>query len=95
MGIKMDLGAAENQASTVQAAMNERLAAYDQVLAAIDQLIGASDLQGQAFGNTKAYADSKLRPLIQGAKLLCQEVGPATGKSPKDYRGQVGGCYYK
>ncbi|MBP2623454.1 hypothetical protein [Streptococcus oricebi] len=91
MGIKMNLGASDAQASSAQSVMAERLAAYDQLVAAVQLLSGASNLKGKAYGNVLSYAEGKLLPFAEGAKLLIQGVGPTAAKPASDYRGQVGG----
>ena len=78
--VKVNVSSMSNQSTTVSTASSNRTNALNTAINSFNDLLNASNLQGSAFTNAKAYSSNVLIPLIQGMLLYTEKLGTNTAE---------------
>lgn len=78
--VKVNVSSMSNQSTTVSTASSNRTNALNTAINSFNDLLNASNLQGTAFTNAKAYSSNVLIPLIQGMLLYTEKLGTNTAE---------------
>ena len=78
--VKVNVSSMNNQSTTVSTASSNRTNSLNTAINSFNDLLNASNLQGSAFTNAKAYSSNVLIPLIQGMLLYTENLGTNTAE---------------